>query len=89
MLVERDDDMGSHLVQQKEQPKLAGAGAQSAAGEQSEAGSTVEGSSVVSQAQQMVVLNDFAASHPSMHLSRQTTGEVERQNINVNAEYGD
>jgi hypothetical protein len=36
----------------------------------------------------MLVLSDFAASHPSMHLSRAETQEVERQNINVNVEYG-
>jgi len=38
--------------------------------------------------QQLLVLSDFSALHPSAHLSRTETTEVERQNINVNAEYG-
>jgi len=36
-----------------------------------------------------VVLTDFAAAHPSAYLSREDTSEVERQNINTNAEYGE
>lgn len=35
------------------------------------------------------ILSDFAATHPSAHLSRKETTEVERQNININHEYGD
>ena len=36
-----------------------------------------------------MVLSDFSMAHPSNHLSRETTTEIERQNINVNAEYGE
>jgi len=36
-----------------------------------------------------MILSDFAMAHPSAHLSRETTSEIERQNINVNAEYGE
>jgi len=36
-----------------------------------------------------MILSDFAMAHPSTHLSRETTTEVQRQNINVNAEYGE
>lgn len=36
-----------------------------------------------------MVLSDFAQAHPSAHLSRETTTEIQRQNINVNAEYGE
>jgi len=35
------------------------------------------------------VLNDFNAHHPTLHMSRQNSSEVERQNINVNVEYGE
>lgn len=35
------------------------------------------------------ILSDFAACHPSANLSRKDTTEVERQNININQEYGD
>ena len=38
---------------------------------------------------QNMVLSDFALAHPSAHLSRETTTEIGRQNINVNAEYGE
>ena len=38
---------------------------------------------------QNMVLSDFAMAHPSAHLSRETTTEIERQNINVNTEYGE
>lgn len=36
-----------------------------------------------------MILSDFALSHPSAHLSRETTTEIGRQNINVNMEYGE
>ena len=36
-----------------------------------------------------MVMSDFESAHPSKFLSRETTTEIERQNINVNAEYGD
>lgn len=36
-----------------------------------------------------MILSDFALAHPSAHLSRETTTEVQRQNINVNVEYGE
>ena len=36
-----------------------------------------------------MILSDFAQVHPSAHLSRETTTEVQRQNINVNTEYGE
>lgn len=36
-----------------------------------------------------VILDDFSLAHPTAHLSRKSTGEVERQNINVNVEYGE
>lgn len=36
-----------------------------------------------------MVKHDFAMSHPSANLSRETSTEIERQNINVNKEYGD
>lgn len=32
---------------------------------------------------------DFYAAHPTIHLSRAETQEIERQNINVKVEYGD
>jgi hypothetical protein len=35
------------------------------------------------------VFSDFKNSHPTMFVSRQLTTEVERQNINVNVEYGE
>jgi len=35
------------------------------------------------------ILSDFNASHPTLLMSRQNSTEVERQNINVNVEYGD
>ena len=35
------------------------------------------------------ILNDFNAGHPTLLMSRSDTTEVERQNINVNVEYGD
>lgn len=38
--------------------------------------------------QQHIILADFSNTHPSAHLSRKETTEVERQNININAEYG-
>ena len=38
---------------------------------------------------QSSVLSDFKNSHPTMFVSRQLTTEVERQNINVNVEYGE
>jgi len=36
-----------------------------------------------------MILSDFSMAHPSANLSRQATTEIERQNINVNAEYGE
>lgn len=36
-----------------------------------------------------MVFSQFSLNHPSLGLSRKTTTEIERQNINVNAEYGD
>ena len=36
-----------------------------------------------------MVLSDFATAHPSAHLSREETTEIQRQNINVNTEYGE
>lgn len=36
-----------------------------------------------------MVLTDFASAHPSAHLSREETNEIQRQNINVNHEYGE
>jgi len=36
-----------------------------------------------------MVLSDFSMTHPSANLSREATTEIERQNINVNAEYGE
>ena len=38
---------------------------------------------------QNMILSDFALTHPSNHLSREHTTEIQRQNINVNVEYGD
>ena len=38
--------------------------------------------------QKLQALQDFWASHPTMHLSRTDTTEVDRQNINVKVEYG-
>lgn len=34
-------------------------------------------------------VESLAVPHPSMGLSRETTTEIQRQNINVNEEYGD
>ena len=36
-----------------------------------------------------MILSDFGMTHPSLHLSRETTNDIQRQNINVNTEYGD
>ena len=36
-----------------------------------------------------MILSDFASVHSTAHLSRETTTEVQRQNINVNVEYGE
>lgn len=36
-----------------------------------------------------VVTSDFAMAHPSTHLSRAETTEIQRQNINMNTEYGE
>jgi cyclin A len=42
----------------------------------------------VNLSQHHIILSDFSSTHPSAHLSRKETTEVERQNININAEYG-
>ena len=36
-----------------------------------------------------MVLSDFSMAHPSLHLSRVTTNDIQRQNINVREEYGE
>ena len=36
-----------------------------------------------------MVLSDFSMMHPSLHLSRATTNDIQRQNINVRDEYGE
>ena len=36
-----------------------------------------------------MVLSDFSMIHPSLHLSRATTNDIQRQNINVRDEYGE
>lgn len=46
----------------------------------------VSASNVIDQCS---VLNDFKNSHPTFLMSRQLSTEVERQNININVEYGD
>jgi len=39
--------------------------------------------------EQSVFFSQFNLSHPSFHLSRETTNDIDRQNINVNSCYGD
>lgn len=34
------------------------------------------------------IFEGLSVAHPSLHLSRETTTEIQRQNINVNTEYG-
>jgi len=48
-------------------------------------GSSLIQSAITSQ----VIPFDLSFSHPSAHLSRKETTEVERQNININTEYGE
>ena len=36
-----------------------------------------------------IVLSQFTDAHPSIHLSRLDTTDIERQNINLTTEYGD
>jgi hypothetical protein len=36
-----------------------------------------------------VKLTEFTESHPSLHLSRKQTTDIQRQNINIEKEYGD
>ena len=36
-----------------------------------------------------MVLSDFSMVHPTLHLSRTTTNDIQRQNINVREEYGE
>ena len=82
MIADKMDDIGSHLVanhsdvSQEPIPNETSTLLQSSKEEKS-------GISF-----QNVKLNDFMSNHPTAHLSRKETSEVERQNINVNVEYG-
>ena len=57
-------------------------------GDQEENGSdtVLDGSSSLLNTTQLY--NDFGMAHPSAHL-RETTSEIERQNINVESEFGE
>ena len=81
MIADKMDDMGSHLVanhsdiSQEPIPNETSTLLQSSKEEKS-------GISF-----QNVKLNDFMSNHPTAHLSRKETSEVERQNINVNFDW--
>ena len=91
MVVDRTDEMGSHLVANQtdascnqEQIFIANVADSTLVGL---SGNQADKSSV-NFSQQHIILSDFSSNHPSAHLSRKETTEVERQNININAEYG-
>ena len=65
---------------------LSGGSSKAHVGDSTLVSSNAQASSVVDP---QIVLSDFALSHPSAHLSRKTTTEIERQNINVNSDYGE
>lgn len=48
-----------------------------------------EQSSSLQNVVQELEISDHALVHPSMHLSRKSTSDVDRQNINVKVEYGE
>jgi hypothetical protein len=54
-------------------------------GDDNQSDTILDGSNLISSHQ---IYNDFGVAHPSAHL-RGTTTEIERQNINIDTEYGE
>jgi hypothetical protein len=86
ILIEQDDcemlqdsDIGSHLVKRS---TLKEAASNSTANQDS----TMINSSLMHLSQ---LVHDFGMQHPSAHLSRKTTTDMERQNINIKSDYAE
>ena len=87
---DEDMDMGQHLVKpEASESTLSNPAAfNDTPQETSHISCSSAQQNAFTQAQTALVLSDFQASHPSAHLNRKETSEIERQNINIKAEYG-